>query len=385
MTMKTIYAPLADSPSYNRILHLLSQDGCAASVLVDGCVASQKLHLMGALSSDDSLHDKARFRLILTYSDLRAREIAEEYSFYDRNTLLYPAKDLIFYQADLRGREIETERIRCLRRIIEGRPTTIITTFAALMTPQVPLRTLRDSVLRIEKRGSLDLSDTAARLVSMGYEKNYKVERPGQFSIRGDILDIFDLTEENPFRVELWGDDIESIRSFDVLSQRSIERLETIRIYPASEMILPGKRREDGLLRMQKEADQCVRRFRDEGRTEEAHRLKTTIAEICEQAREWKEYGPLEGYIHYFYPGAGDFLELFDPASCLIFLDEPVRVGEHADAVEMEFRESMISRAGRGYILPGQMDLFAGREQILARLSAYRRIGITELVSSSDF
>ena len=134
--MKTIYAPLADSPSYNRILQLLSQaDTSGASVLVDGCVASQKLHLMGALSSDDRLHDRARFRLILTYSDLRAREIAEEYSFYDRNTLLYPAKDLIFFQADLRGREIETERIRCLRRIIEGRPTTIITTFAALMTP----------------------------------------------------------------------------------------------------------------------------------------------------------------------------------------------------------------------------------------------------------
>ncbi len=356
MPMKTIYAPLADSPSYNRILQLLSQaDTSGASVLADGCVASQKLHLMGALSSDDRLHDRARFRLILTYSDLRAREIAEEYSFYDRNTLLYPAKDLIFFQADLRGREIETERIRCLRRIIEGRPTTIITTFAALMTPQVPLRTLRDSVLRIEKRGSLDLSDTAARLVSMGYEKNYKVERPGQFSIRGDILDIFDLTEENPFRVELWGDDIESIRSFDVLSQRSIEQLETIRIYPASEMILPGKRREDGLLRMQKEADRCVRRFRDEGRTEEAHRLMTTIREICEQAREWKEYGPLEGYIHYFYPGAGNFLELFDPASCLVFLDEPVRVGEHADAVEMEFRESMMSRAERGYILPGTL------------------------------
>ena len=386
MPMKTIYAPLADSPSYNRILQLLSQaDTSGASVLADGCVASQKLHLMGALSSDDRLHDRARFRLILTYSDLRAREIAEEYSFYDRNTLLYPAKDLIFFQADLRGREIETERIRCLRRIIEGRPTTIITTFAALMAPQVPLRTLRDSVLRIEKRGSLDLSDAAARLVSMGYEKNYKVERPGQFSIRGDILDIFDLTEENPFRVELWGDDIESIRSFDVLSQRSIEQLETIRIYPASEMILPGKRREDGLLRMQKEADRCVRRFRDEGRTEEAHRLMTTIREICEQAREWKEYGPLEGYIHYFYPGAGNFLELFDPESCLVFLDEPVRVGEHADAVEMEFRESMMSRAERGYILPGQMELFAGREQILARLAAYRRVGITELVSSSDF
>ena len=322
--MNVFTEPLRELEAYNILRETLEEAGIAgrpAGLLADSCVDPQKANLLYALCREESLTGQARLRLVLTHSDMRARQIAQDCGFYDRNVAVFPARDLIFYQADLRGREIETERIRCLRRIIEGRPTTIITTFAALMTPQVPLRTLRDSVLRIEKRGSLDLSDTAARLVSMGYEKNYKVERPGQFSIRGDILDIFDLTEENPFRVELWGDDIESIRSFDVLSQRSIEHLETIRIYPASEMILPGKRREDGLLRMQKEADQCVRRFRDEGRTEEAHRLKTTIAEICEQAREWKEYGPLEGYIHYFYPGAGDFLELFDPASCLIFLD----------------------------------------------------------------
>ena len=71
--------------------------------------------------------------------------------------------------------------------------------------------------------------EIANRLVVMGYEKNYQVEAPGQFSIRGGIVDIFDLTEENPYRIELWGDEIESIRSFDILSQRSIENLQEIR------------------------------------------------------------------------------------------------------------------------------------------------------------
>ena len=81
----------------------------------------------------------------------------------------------------------------------------------------------------------------------MGYEKNYQVERPGQFAVRGDILDIFDLTQENPFRIEFWDNEIETIRSFDVLSQRSLEQLEFVRIFPASEMILDEMRLHDGL------------------------------------------------------------------------------------------------------------------------------------------
>ena len=99
--------------------------------------------IASALASD------TRNVLIITHSDLRAREIREEYSFYSRNTVLFPAKDLIFYQADLKGREIETERLRCLRRIMEGKPVCVVTTFSALMTPQIPLYALKEAVLEI--------------------------------------------------------------------------------------------------------------------------------------------------------------------------------------------------------------------------------------------
>ena len=220
--MSTLTAPLKESENYNRIVDALSVG--PVSVLTEGCAEAQKLHLIYALSREESLAATARFRLIVTYSDQRAREIQEAYRFYDRNTVLFPAKDLIFYQADLRGRELDTERIRCLRRLMEGRPATVVTTFAALMTPQVPLDVLEKSVLEVRKRGELSLTETAKRLVFLGYEKQYQVEKPGQFAIRGDILDIFELTEENPYRIELWGDEVDSIRSFDVLSQRSIAR-----------------------------------------------------------------------------------------------------------------------------------------------------------------
>ena len=145
--MLTLTAPLKESENYNKIADAMQVDG--ACVLAEGCAEAQKLHLVYALSRESSLAPLARFRLIVTYSDQKAKEIQEAFRFYDRNTVMFPAKDLIFYQADLRGRELDKERIRCLRRIMEGRPATVVTTFAALMTPQVPLEVLKKSVIKV--------------------------------------------------------------------------------------------------------------------------------------------------------------------------------------------------------------------------------------------
>ena len=381
--MSTLTAPLKESENYNKIVEAMQKN--PSSVLVEGCAEAQKLHLAYALTKEESLAACARFKLIVTYSEQRAREILEGFRFYDRNTVLFPAKDLIFYQADLRGRELDTERIRCLRRLMEGRPATVVTTFSALMTPQVPLEVLEKSVIEVQKRGELSLTDTANRLVSLGYEKQYQVEKPGQFAIRGDILDIYELTEENPYRIELWGDEVESIRAFDVLSQRSLARLESVRIYPASEMILPGTRLRDGLERIRREEKKVEKLYREQNRTEEAHRLKTTIAQMEEEAREWHQYGPLESYIHYFYPMTESFLDLFPKRATTVFVDEPLRVHQHAGAVETEFRESMTSRAEKGYILPGQMAFLAGKEEVLSQMLSFRCVGLAGLANGCGF
>ena len=381
--MLTLTAPLKEYENYNKIVDAMQRD--AACVLAEGCAEAQKLHLIYALSRETSLAAQARFRLIVTYSDRRAKEIQEAYRFYDRNTVMFPAKDLIFYQADLRGRELDIERIRCLRRIMEGRPATIVTTFAALMTPQVPLEVLKKSVVKVQKRGELSLSDTSKYLIELGYEKQYQVEKPGQFAIRGDILDIFELTEENPYRIELWGDEVESIRSFDVLSQRSISQLESVVIYPATEMILSDRRLRDGFERIRSEEKKVEKLYREQNRTEEAHRLKTTIAQMEEEAREWRQFGQLESYIHYFYPMTENFLNLFPRQATMVFVDEPYRVSQHSHAVEEEFRMSMTSRAEKGYIIPGQMSLLTAADAVTAQMLQYRCVGVAGLASGCGY
>ena len=365
--MQALLSPLRELAEYDSLKETLRKG--KGPIALTGCVDSQKLHMIYGLS------DGIRIKVIVTYSDLKARELYEEYKFYDRNAMLYPAKDLIFFQADIHGNQLVKERVRTMRRLMERKPLTIITTYAALMTP-LALWDRETDVIDVEKGGTLNEKSLAEKLVSFGYEKSYQVESPGQFSVRGGIIDIFDLTEDNPYRIELWGDEVESIRSFDILSQRSIEKLESISVFPATEFVLEDERIKAGLKKLEEEAKRQEKLFRDSFKTEEAHRVAAQVKELKEQLLELKSKVNLEGYIRYFYEDTVTLPELLIHVSRkeglgetpVFFLEEPVRIKEQADAVELEFRESMTQRAEKGYILPGQMNILYSGEEVAAKL-----------------
>ncbi len=372
--MRALLAPLSELGEYEEIRETLA--GEKASIALSGCVDSQKLHMIYGLSQG------FRRKLIVTFNDLRAKELYEDYQFYDRNVMYYPAKDLIFFQADIHGNQLTMERIKCLRKMAEGASFTVITTFDALMAPQPPMRHWQEHVIRINKRSSVSESGLAQNLAGLGYERCDQVEAPGQFSIRGGIVDIFDLTEENPYRIELWGDEVESIRSFDVLSQRSIEKLEAISVYPATELILSKKELDAGLALIQKEGRKQARVLREQMKTEEGHRIEKQVGELVESLTELGfSYNAvnLESYVRYFYPELSSFGDCFTGEASCIFLDEPLRIREHVDAVELEFRESMSHRAEKGYILPGQMDVLFSASSVAAGLEGRRVVCLSSM------
>ncbi len=361
--MKILNDVLEELGEFTDTRKLLQKKGNTVSIT--GCTDESKLHTISGLC------EGFKNVLIVTHSDLRVKEIVNDYRFYDRDVLSYPAKDLIFYQADIHGNELTTERIRCLKQILSGKGCTIVTTFSALMTPQIPLSVYEKNILTVSQNSVIDEKAIAIRLVAMGYEKNYQVEKPGDFSIRGGIIDIFDLTEENPYRIELWGDEVESIRSFDVLSQRSIEKLDSVTIFPASELLLSEKQLKKGLEVIKKEASGQSAKLRGLGLAEEAHRITTVTKELAEQVLEFGNLVNLDGYIRYFYDETVSFPEFFDRKETVIVLEEPARIHEHAEAVETEFRESMHHRLEKGYILPGQADILYPKETVVSRLSAF--------------
>ena len=223
---------------------------------ISGCIDAAKPHIMY------SVNNGSGNRIIVTFQEQRAKEIYEEYSFFDPKAAYYPAKDILFYQSDIRGNVLTAERINALKLLAEESSCTIITTFDGLMNPMPMPEKFIQEVKKVSVGDILNLEELTKHLVELGYEKNYQAETMGEFSVRGGILDIFPLTEDNPFRIEFWGDEVDSIRSFDAESQRSIENLEEISIYPACELVLTAEERQEGIKRILKEADKVSAKLR---------------------------------------------------------------------------------------------------------------------------
>ncbi len=336
--------------------------GNGKNIAVSGCVDSQKVHMMWGLSEDFP------YKVIATYSDKRARELYEDFLFYTKEVLYFPAKDFIFFQADIHSNKVTRERIAVYRRILEAEPVTIITTFDAFMAPCMPLSVMENNVIGLAKGSIVDERAVAKKLSRMGYERVPQVEAGGQFSVRGGIVDVFDLTEENPYRIELWGDEIDSIRSFDVLSQRSIEELSEVTVYPATELLLTREQRDRGLDRIKKEAKAVEKSFRDAHRPEEASRVKDQMEILGEQMEEFGVLANLDSYIHYFCEETVPFPQLMSEEETVFFIDEPLHVAEHTDAIELEFEESMKNRLEKGYTLPGQTKILYPAKEVMAKL-----------------
>jgi len=367
--MQALTAPLYELAEYSDMKRALRKGNGIVSVA--GCVDAQKWHMAYGLGDD------YKYKIIATFNELHVKEISEQFRAYDRNTLVYPAKDLIFYQADIHGNQQTKERIRVIKRLLQKKPITIVTTFDALMAPQVPLYIYEDSIITLKNGSEVDLIQLSEQLVALGYEKVYQVEAPGQFAVRGDILDIFDLTEDNPVRIELWGDEVESIRSFDAESQRSIENLHQVQIFPAMEMILSAGRKKQGMEAIEAEANRQYDLFRKEFKTEEASRIKRQVEELKEDLFTWQSMANLDSYLHYFYQETGSLLDFMDKDKSLLILDEPVRIKEHVDAVELEFKDSMSNRLEKGYILPGQTRLLYASEEVAAGLASAKVLALS--------
>lgn len=232
--MKALMQPLEAVAGFDDLKRQLKKN--RGLVVVTGCLESQKAHIAAGLAEESPAV------LLIAENELKAKELYEDYRLYDREVLLYPARDLIFYQADLSGNLLTRQRMQVIQALMERKNVTVITSAGGCMDYLLPLRVLKKHIRTLKNDSGLDLESFSKELTAMGYERCAQVEASGQFSIRGGILDIFALTEENPWRIELWGDEIDSIRSFDAESQRSIENLSEITIYPATEEIGRGEK-----------------------------------------------------------------------------------------------------------------------------------------------
>ena len=314
--MQALLAPLLELADHQEIVRDRQKE--KGIIQVAGCTNSQKTHLMYALS------DGCEYRVIAFSSEEKAKKAYEEYRIFTDEVYLYPARDLLFYYADIKGKVLTNRRMEVLRALIEKEaesPMTVITTMDAFLDGLPHPEEIRRERISLSGGDEINLTEFEARLSALGYERESQIEGPGQFAVRGGILDVFPLTEELPVRIELWGDEIDSLRSFDVESQRSVENLETVTIYPASE--------------------------------------------------NWKRE-----------MDTVSFLEYFPKEKSLLLLDEPQRLQEMAEEVEAEYFHSRESRIEAGMDREEDISLtvFATKD-IIGKMNQYSGIAVTTLES----
>ena len=365
--------PLLELQEYDNLVQALKSG--KGPLQVTGTLDSQKVHLMYELGEASAFS----WKLVVTYDDTRAKEIYDDLRSFTSRVWLYPAKDLLFYSADIHGNLMARQRIAVLRRLMEDREGVVVTTMDGLMDHLLPLKYLREQSITVESGQVIDLDVWKERLIAMGYERVAQVDGMGQFSIRGGIVDIFPLTEEVPVRIELWDDEVDSIRTFDLESQRSVEQLENITIYPAAEVVLSADQLAAGIRRLEKEEKTYEKALREQHKPEEAHRIHTIIGELRSGLDEGWRIGGLDAYIRYFCPDTVSFLEYFPQGESVIYLDQPARLKEKGETVELEFRESMVHRLEKGYLLPGQTELLYPAAEILARMQKPYAVMLTGL------
>ncbi len=308
--MQALIRPLEELAEFEELQK--RKKSSSGMIQISGCVNSQKTHMMYALS------DGCHYKVIACSSESKAKQIYEEYRFLDPNTYLYPAKDLLFYQADLRSRELVQQRMEVIQSVITGQDITVVTSFDGFMDALLPKAEIERRTITVKGDSAVDLAKMQRELARLGYDREIQIEGPGQFAVRGGILDVYPLTEELPIRIELWGDEVDSIRTFDVGTQRSIENLEEVVIYPASEFPEEGEKRVS-------------------------------------------------------------FLDYFEPEHTILFLDEPVRLLEKGKGVEDEFIEAQKRRLESGYDMTDAEAQLFHTDEIVKRMNGYSSIGFFAL------
>ncbi len=352
------------------------------AVLLEGTPIAAKGWLLAKLA-----RDLDRPLIVLTYNEEQMDRIASDLALYlpeDRPVRLLPSSLPLLLDDEESERDVSRagRRIATLISLAQGEPLGALVAVAPALLQKTPrLETLKNRRLTIKAGETLNPDAAAARLNAFGYRRTDQVMIPGSFARRGDILDVFPADSDRPVRVDLFGDDVESVRYFDPDSQRSEEKIDIVHIAAAHEPFFTResmaraanelKQRavaRQAEMQLAKETPERIERLRDSGEAD--------IVRLGQAA-----YFPgVERYLPLLHPDAVTALDYL-PDDCLIVFDEPAQMHSHADRDMEQIVTNLRGRAERGEILPVTDDLWIPFEAGMKQARANRPTLLLELLA----
>ena len=270
--------------------------------------------------------------LIITYNDIQLKKIYEDLKFFeDEEILLFPKREVVYYDIDTMNKDVTMDRLSIYTKLYESSAKVILTSIEALMQRTISKNKLFEKVLQLEVGKEVSLDTLKESLNDLGYERTDMVEGRGQYTVRGGIIDFFPLTTKNPVRVEFWGDEIDSIRFFDVESQRTVEPLKDISVFPAEEYLVDKND-------LNSIGDEILKTY------------PNAISDV-EAIKNGNYLTKIDKYFKFFYKETSNLLDYISK-NTIVFLDEPSRVAQKAQTIEYENKEIIEQYLDKNKIIP---------------------------------
>ncbi len=283
--------------------------------------------------------------LIVAHNDDSKNEIYKDLCCFagQERVVTFNSEELMLYDAEARGKDVLKTRLDTLKKLLsQERGLFVVTTPEALTSVTVSKDVWQRSELCLSVGNEIELDELSRRLVALGYRREEMVEGAGQFSIRGGIVDVFPCTAENPQRIEFFDTEVDSIRNFDVRTQRTIERAEVFEAPPACELLLEEEQRERLLKKLSDKA-----RGIESG--EHGEKLASTLKRDAERIAEGLYFPSMDKYIPYIYKDKPTILDYITDDT-IIFIDDPSRITESVEIKSAERAEKLVDLFGRGII-----------------------------------
>ena len=288
---------------------------------------------------------------ILTYNEIQAKKLYDNVKYFTDKVVFFPKKEIVTYDYIAESKDLPYKRIEALNEIQSRRNLIVITTIEALMQKLPDKKTLYKNELKFKVGDIYSLEEIKQKLVNLGYVRCDLIEGRGQFSIRGGIVDI-SMNEKTGIRIEFWGDEVDSIRDFNISTQRSISAKEMITIYPAHEYILENN------------IETICEKIKEENKNIDNQEI---IEEDIEQIKAGNYISKIDKYFNSFYESQSTLLDYLNSNYC-IFLDEIGKIKQRAKNVKNDNYNLERSMVEKGKIIPEaikNMLNFESLEQIL--------------------
>lgn len=295
--------------------------------------------------------------LIITSSYAKAKRLAEDLSFFvERKIFVIPEEEQLFLKYEAKSHGIMDERLTALKALISGESCIVIAPILGAVKKLAPHTIFEENTVRFTLGVEADLDHIKRNLTFMGYERASYIESKGQYSIRGGIVDVFPVDSEYPYRVEFFDTEVDSIRTFDPLTQRSVENLKSVEIYPAEQMVQEENLFRHAAEKLGKAYDSYAKKLADP-QQEHLIQRKNQLLEFIENTTNVQL---LENYIHYFYDDTEYLWDYMSPGG-VVMLEDPDRVREVLEFREKEDKEDFKTILERGEAVPGDYKAFPNK------------------------